>query len=89
MLRLIYKGLVWLHPPAFRERFGEELLWIFDEARREQGASSLFADGAVSVARQWAFGSNLWVWFLALLGGLIPILAGFGSFIPMLDFPIR
>ncbi len=89
MLRSVYKGLVWLHPPAFRERFGEELLCIFDEARRDRGAWSLFADGAVSIARQWTFRSDLWIWCVALLGGLIPILIGYGSFIPMLDFPVR
>ena len=60
MLGSVYKVLLWVHPPAFRERFGEELLSIFDEARRDQCAWSLFADGAVSVARQWTFRSDLW-----------------------------
>ena len=89
MLRYLYNGMLWLHPPAFRRRFGEELLFIFDEARRDRGSWSLIADGAFSIARQWAFRSALWIWCVALLGGMISIVIGYGSFIPMLDLPIR
>ena len=32
MLRSLYRRLLCLHPPAFRQRFAEEMLWIFDEA---------------------------------------------------------
>ena len=32
MVRNLYRCLVWLHPSAFRLRFEEEMLWIFDEA---------------------------------------------------------
>jgi hypothetical protein len=59
MLRLLYSWLLRLHPPAFRERFTEEMLCIFDqtvasEARTERhAASGLLADGVVSLVRQW------------------------------------
>ncbi len=89
MIRCIYKVLVWLHTPTFRSRFGEELLCTFDEARRDGSTWPLFVDGALSVARQWTFRSNLWIWCVALLGGLLPILISYGSFIPMLDRPVR
>ena len=40
MIRALYFGLIWLHPPGFREEFGDEMLWIFDENPRESLAFS-------------------------------------------------
>ena len=37
MSRSLYRLLLNLHPPAFRERFAAEMLWIFDEAAATQG----------------------------------------------------
>jgi len=89
MLRSIYTGLVWSHPPAFRRRFGEELLCIFDETWRERCHESVFADVVTAVVRQWVFRSDLWIWCAALVGGAMPILIGYGSLLSMLDLPLR
>ena len=29
--RFVYRVIMWLHPKWFKERFGDEMLWIFDE----------------------------------------------------------
>ncbi|MBZ5595514.1 MAG: hypothetical protein LAP39_24990 [Acidobacteriia bacterium] len=50
MIRSLYRSLLWLHPPAFRRQYGEEMLWIFEETG---GAVSLVADGFFSLVRQW------------------------------------
>ncbi len=54
LLREVYGLMVRMHPALFRDRFGEEMLWIFDEERRERGARRLLWDGARSVVRQHA-----------------------------------
>ena len=42
----IYRGLLWLYPPGFRQQFSEEMVSVF-----EQRAGERFADrGAVSFA---------------------------------------
>jgi hypothetical protein len=43
-LRVLYRSILHLHPPAFRHRFGEEMLWIFDEQTREGRSLQLFFD---------------------------------------------
>jgi len=63
MLRPLYRCVLRLHPPAFRERFADEMLSIFDHCLGRPGlgglglgrptALSLFADGLLSLARQW------------------------------------
>ena len=35
MLRFLYRFLLCLHPRAFRQRFAEGMLWIFDETARQ------------------------------------------------------
>jgi CubicO group peptidase (beta-lactamase class C family) len=47
--------MVRLHPRAFREQFGEEMMWIFEEAAETHGAFRLLGDGLLSLARQWVF----------------------------------
>jgi hypothetical protein len=59
MRRFLYRALIALHPRRFRERFGDEMMCIFDEAGR-QGTVQLFADGVLSLLRQWVLRSNLW-----------------------------
>jgi hypothetical protein len=59
MRRFFYRTLIALHPPRFRERFGDEMLCVFDEAGRDRTVR-LFADGALSLLRQWLVRSNLW-----------------------------
>lgn len=80
MTRTFYRWLIGLHPPAFRLRFGQELLWIFDESTDESGAALLYA-AAISLLRQWLVRSGMWKWVLGGIGGAVPVLIGFGSFL--------
>jgi hypothetical protein len=48
--RVAYRLLLRLHPAPFRDEFGSEMLWIFDEDR-EHG-SYLILDGVLSLLRQ-------------------------------------
>jgi hypothetical protein len=50
-LRALYGGILQLHPAWFRERFGGEMMWIF-EAEAGRGSMRLLADGVVSLVRQ-------------------------------------
>lgn len=59
MKRFLYRALIALHPPRFRERFGDEMLCVFDEAGDERTVR-FFADGVLSLLRQWLLRSNLW-----------------------------
>jgi hypothetical protein len=82
IMRGLYRCLVWLHPPAFRQHFAEEMLWIFDEASATTGAVSLVADAGISLVRQWLMRSELWKGVAAVIGGIVPMVIAFGSFIP-------
>lgn len=75
--RFLYVLLLWLHPPSFRRRFGDEMLWIFDasEPRRWQ----LLGDGLGSLFRQWILRSGAaWKLPLIAIGGLFAPLLGLG-----------
>jgi hypothetical protein len=48
----LYSTLVRLHPRAFRQRFGEEMLSIFD-ATPDSNRSALAGDAMFSLLRQW------------------------------------
>jgi hypothetical protein len=61
MSRFLYRFLICLHPREFRERFGEQMLCVFDEGG-EPGAATCLLDGCVSLARQWLLRSGLWRW---------------------------
>ena len=50
--RAIYRCLLRLHPQAFRARFGDEMLQIFDDALETYGWAWLLADLALSLGRQ-------------------------------------
>jgi hypothetical protein len=52
--RSCYRCLLGLHPAAFRTRFADEMLWIFDEVASREGVVGLFGDALLSLARQWA-----------------------------------
>lgn len=79
-MRTLYSLLVRLHPLAFRERFGPEMLLIFEEAGNGWGGGSLLVDATVSLLRQWLIRSDLWKWAVAGLAGVVPLLIAFGSF---------
>ena len=70
MTQLVYRWLVKLHPNCFRDRFGDEMLWIFDQERGARAKLVLFADGVGSLVRQWLFRP----------AQAAPVLAGDGPF---------
>ena len=74
-MRLLYRCAVALHPPAFREQFGEEMELIFDESGRP---ARLLLDVSISLLRQWLLRRQLWIYALAAIGGMIPFALGFG-----------
>lgn len=74
MIRILYRVLLWLHPPLFEERFGEEFLWIFDERRASETGIALVFDCFVSLARQWIFRTGLWKFGV---GVMVNLLLGF------------
>ena len=80
MIRSLYRALLFLHPPAFREQFGEEMLWIFDETSAA-GSLTLLSDGFLSLLRQWVVGYEVWkvapvvVYWLVQLTLIVGILA--------------
>ena len=78
----MYRCLLWLHPEAFRRQFAEEMLCIFDEAVYVCGTASLFCDASGSLVRQWLLRSGLWMWVVAGIAGIIPLIIAFGSFLP-------
>jgi hypothetical protein len=70
MKRAFYKCLLWLHPAGFRDRFADEMLWIFDETEG-QGLGP-FADVLISLLRQWTFDRGVWrIAFGALISCLL------------------
>jgi hypothetical protein len=54
-MRFLYSCLLRLHPRRFRERFAEEMMNVFDEARGTLGTGRLLADAIASLVRQWMF----------------------------------
>jgi len=60
MLRRIYRCVLRLHPPAFRSRFGDEILSIFDEAKGQLSGFRLLLDSMLSLVRQWTLRPEFW-----------------------------
>lgn len=87
MVRRLYRCLVWLHPAAFRLRFEEEILWIFDEASDGWGAASLLRDASISLLRQRLLRSQLWKWLVAGIAAVVPPILVFGEWDPPLLVP--
>lgn len=52
MMRRLYALLIRLHPAQFRARYGDEMLWIFDQTRDMHGRRWLISDAVVSAMRQ-------------------------------------
>ena len=73
MIRVLYQSLVRLHPQAFRERFAEEMLWIFDESSHTGCVVPLFTDALLSLARQWLIRRGTWKVAAGAIGGLLYI----------------
>ena len=80
-MRLLYRILLWLHPPAFRRQFADEMLWIFDETAGAAALWMLLGDALISLARQWLFRSGAWKLLAAGAGGFVQItIGGLGLF---------
>jgi uncharacterized protein (TIGR03435 family) len=60
MLRIIYIWLIRLHPPYFRKRFADEMLFIFGQESGWLAAFRMVADGAWSLLRQWTVRHEFW-----------------------------
>jgi hypothetical protein len=60
MLRSLYRTVLRLHPPFFRQRFTDEMQSIFDHAPSRTVAFALFIDALISLARQWTLRSEYW-----------------------------
>jgi len=87
-MRSLYRLLIRLHPPAFRRRFEDEMLLIFDETVASgQSTALLLGDALVSLFRRWvlrrtgpstgshALQPRTW-WLLASCGVLDAICSG-------------
>jgi hypothetical protein len=53
MLRRLYRCAARLHPSSFRRRFGDEMLYIFDQQKGRLAALGLMLDCVFSLLRQW------------------------------------
>jgi hypothetical protein len=53
MLRRLYHCAVLLHPSSFRRRFGDEMLYIFDQQKGMLAALGVMLDCVSSLLRQW------------------------------------
>lgn len=60
MLRSLYRCALHLHPPAFRRRFADEMLSIFDQAHGTASALKLLLDALFSLSRQWTLRPEFW-----------------------------
>ena len=74
MIRSVYRGLLRLHPRDFRREFADEMLWIFDETAAREGALRLFADGFVSLFRQWMWRNGGWKLAIGALAAMAQLL---------------
>ena len=79
MTRSLYRFILCIHPPAFRRRFCDEMLSIFDEAGANQFGLALLLDGLVSFARQWLLRTDSWKVPLALSAAFVQV---FGFALP-------
>ena len=77
MMRTIYLLIIWLHPAAFRRRFGDQMLSIFDEDGMHALATAMVVDGLASLARQWLLRTDSWKILAALAGAFVQVW-GFG-----------
>lgn len=84
-MRFLYRCLLWLHPASFRDQFAGEMLWIFDQAATYGLACALFADGFISLARQWILRAGAWKVAASGLSSFLMII----GMMSMAAFPAR
>jgi len=71
VIRALYRGLLWLHPAIFEERFADEMLWIFDLKRPTETGIALLLDCIASLCRQWLSISGVRTFGMGLLFNVI------------------
>lgn len=54
-IRALYVALLGLHPGSFRQSFGDEMLFAYDDAVEEFGSFWLLREAALSLIRQRFF----------------------------------
>lgn len=74
MIRPLYRVILWMHPPAFRRRFAEQMLSIFDEETIESSSFYLVLDGLRSLVLQWLWRTDTWKVFIAICGACFQVL---------------
>lgn len=79
MLRRLYRCAVRLHPSSFRRRFGEEMLYIFDQQKGTLAALRVMLDCVFSLLRQWTLPPHIGVESAA------PLLSPAADHIPSFD----
>ena len=70
MWREAYVTILRLHPEAFRSRYADEMLWIFDQEADGRPPYRLLADGCLSLVRQWWRGPQSVGWQPAPAGSV-------------------
>jgi hypothetical protein len=71
MRRATYRVLLALHPREFRRQFGDEMLWVFDQAARDGEASGFCLDVGRSLLRHWLRQPLPWSIAGALAGSVL------------------
>jgi Peptidase family S41/N-terminal domain of Peptidase_S41 in eukaryotic IRBP len=79
MLRHLYRCALHLHPRGFRQKFGEEMLSIFDHAEGTLATFRLLLDAAASLGRQWLLRPEFWS-EISHAGAAQPVSDGVPSF---------
>jgi uncharacterized protein (TIGR03435 family) len=51
--RVLYECIVKMHPAAFRDEFGSEMVLDFEEGTARLGFARLYTDALISLGRQW------------------------------------
>lgn len=75
MRRTIYSWVIAMHPPGFRELFGEELIAIFDQLNGEFNGRHLIWDALQSLGRQWLFRRAWWMPAIAALAAAVEVVS--------------
>jgi Ca2+-binding EF-hand superfamily protein len=79
MTRRLYILLIRLHPTPFRQRFGEEMVGIFDQSAQK---GWLLADGFVSFFRQWTLRRHPVAFSPAVRADGVPLFYSAGPEVP-------
>jgi len=81
MLRRLYRCAVRLHPSSFHRRFGDEMLYIFDQQKGGLAALGLMLDCVFSLIRQWTLRPHIDIQLPAapLLGPTADHIPSFGT----------